>query len=72
MVGENDGPDPNVDEFKTPIVQFDDGTLGIVLSYGAYVSRVEYIAGGIHYEVIVPNEDFFVLSNVNFRYEDDT
>jgi len=73
MVGADDWTDPKaIDEFKTPIVRMDDGTLGVVLSLGAHVSKVAYKTGGIYYEVLMPNEDFVIIEQVNFKYEDET
>lgn len=34
-----------------------EGVFGIIVSYGAYVSLVQYYNNGISYEVYVENED---------------
>lgn len=42
----------------TPIVYLqDEQVFGIIVSYGAYVSRVRYTKDGVSYDVIVENED---------------
>jgi hypothetical protein len=41
-----------------PIVYLqDERVYGIIVSYGAYASKVRYMKNGIYYEVIVENED---------------
>lgn len=41
-----------------PIVYLqDEEAFGIIVSYGAFVSKVKYWKDGISYEVIVENED---------------
>ena len=42
----------------TPTVYLqDEQVFGIIVSYGAYVSRVRYTKDGVSYDVIVENED---------------
>jgi hypothetical protein len=44
--------------FPTPTVYLqDEQVIGVVVSYGAYVSRVRYVKDGVSYEVFVENED---------------
>jgi hypothetical protein len=48
------------DEFDvdSPIIYLqDEGVFGIIVSYGAYFSRVRYFKDGISYDVLVENED---------------
>jgi hypothetical protein len=48
------------DEYErpNPIVYLqDEETFGIIVSYGAFVSKVKYWKDGISYEVFVENED---------------
>lgn len=35
----------------------DERVFGIIVSYGAYASRVRYLKNGIFYEVVVENTD---------------
>ena len=52
---QDDGDDV---EIPYPIVYLqDEETFGIIVSYGAYVSKVKYWKDGIAYEVFVENED---------------
>lgn len=43
----------------SPIVYIEDeGVYGIIVSYGAFVSRVKYMKDGILYDVLIENEEF--------------
>lgn len=43
----------------SPIIYIEDENVyGIVVSYGAYVSRVKYMKDGILYDVLIENEEF--------------
>jgi hypothetical protein len=43
----------------SPIVYIEDeGVFGIIVSYGAFVSRVKYMKDGTLYDVLIENEEF--------------
>ena len=52
-------PDEYGDRERYPLVYLpDEHCFGIVVAYGAYVSRVKYYIYGTEYEVDMPNEEF--------------
>lgn len=51
---------PGGEEFDVPnpvVYLQDEQVFGIIISYGAYVSRVRYVKDEVWYDVIVENED---------------
>lgn len=63
-----------------PLQTSDNGTLvylpdedcfGILVSYGAYVSRIQYQSGGIDYDVLLENDDFMPWYEASIPFEED-
>jgi hypothetical protein len=57
-------------DLSTPVVELDDGTIGVVKSFGAYTSTVVYFKDGLRFEVLMPNEDFTIINYINIGYEE--
>ena len=53
-------PEDEFDEWlPTPAVYLQDEQVwGIIVSYGAFISRVRYIKDGVSYDIFVENEEF--------------
>lgn len=49
---------------------YEEGILGNLLSYGAYMSKIGYELNGICHEVMMLNEDFEVIHELDFGIED--
>ena len=49
----------------------DERVYGILVSSGAYYSRVEYSVDGITYEVVMDNDDFEYFGDYGIDYDTD-
>ena len=45
----------------------DEEVYGEVISLGSYASKVHYVLDGIEYEIIMLNEDFEIIEQVNIE-----
>jgi hypothetical protein len=62
-------PEEYGDRERYPLVYIpDERCFGIVVSYGAFVSRVRYFTDGTEYEVDMENTEFIERKDVNFGY----
>lgn len=57
--------------FNYPMVYlYEEGILGSLIKYGAYSSTVRYDIDGILYEIVLLNEDFEIVQELDLGIED--
>jgi hypothetical protein len=58
-------------EYNYPMVYlYEEGILGSLISYGAYTSSIRYEINGIVYDVVLFNEDFEIVQELDLGIED--
>jgi len=57
-------------EIHPLIYIIDEGVYGVLLSEGAFASRVRYAAGGIEYDGVYVGNDEFLLRDELIEYEE--
>ena len=46
----------------------DDNAYGVILKRGAHASMVSYSCGGVHYEIMMLNEDFIIIEDIEEEF----